>query len=244
MNKLVISILLGLGFMFSAISAQSFQSDTVETADGKIIITFIGHGTLMLNFAGTVVHVDPVNRYADYSGMPAADLILITHHHGDHLDTTAIGQIQKENTRILCTQTAAEEIPDGTVMANGDSLMSKGISVKAVPAYNLKHMRDNGQPFHPKGIGNGYVLGFGGKKIYVAGDTENVPEMKNLSGIDIAFLPMNLPYTMTPEMVADAVDKFHPDILYPYHYGDTDLNELLKLMESRPETEVRIRDMK
>ena len=119
-----------------------------------------------------------------------------------------------------------------------------GIRIEAVPAYNIVHMRSPNNPFHPKGEGNGYILTLGDKRIYIAGDTENTPEMKALKNIDIAFLPMNLPYTMTPEMVADAVRAFKPAILYPYHFGSTDTGILVKLLQNSPETEVRIRDMK
>ncbi|MBN2367330.1 MAG: MBL fold metallo-hydrolase [Calditrichaeota bacterium] len=243
MNKLLI-ILLNLGLLAFAVAQQSFQSDTIKTESGNIVLTFIGHGTLMFNVEGKIVHIDPVSRYADYSEMPKADLILITHHHGDHLDPEAVGHIRTEKTRIICSALCAEKLQDVTVMENGDSLEILGIAIDAVPAYNIKHLRDNGEPFHPKGVGNGYLLKYGGIKIYVAGDTENIPEMKNLSNIHIAFLPMNLPYTMTPEMVTDATEMFHPDILYPYHYGNTDVNELLKLMGDQKETEVRIRELR
>ena len=120
----------------------------------------------------------------------------------------------------------------------------RGITVTVVPAYNLVHRRDNGQPFHPRGAGNGYLLDFGDTRLYVAGDTENTPEMAALKDVDIAFLPMNLPYTMTPEMVADAARSFRPRILYPYHYGDTDPQRLVELLRDRPDIEVRIRPMR
>ena len=128
-------------------------------------------------------------------------------------------------------------------MKNGDVQIIEGIKFEAMPAHNIIHKRDNGQLFHPKGPGNGYILTFGDKRVYVAGDTENIPEMKTLQGIDVAFLPMNLPYTMTPEMVADAVKSFRPKILYPYHYGDTDTSKLLELLKDEQEIEVRIRKM-
>ncbi len=128
-------------------------------------------------------------------------------------------------------------------MHNGEIKTVGGLQIEAVPAYNLVHMRAKGQPYHAKGIGNGYVITFGDRRVYVAGDTENTPEMKKLQGIDIAFLPMNLPYTMTPEMVADAVKAFRPKILYPYHFGDTDTSRLLKLLEGEKGIEVRMRPM-
>ena len=129
-------------------------------------------------------------------------------------------------------------------MTNGDVRNMMGINIEAVPAYNVVHKRDSGEPFHPKGIGNGYVLTFGDKRVYVAGDTEDIPEMKALKGIDVACLPMNLPYTMTPEMVADAARAFRPKVLYPYHYGEADTAQLVELLKDEPDIEVRIRRMK
>ena len=129
-------------------------------------------------------------------------------------------------------------------MNNGDVRSIEGLKIEAVAAYNIVHKRSDGTPFHPKGSGNGYIITFGDKKIYVAGDTENIPEMKDLKNIDVAFLPMNLPYTMTPEMVADAAKGFTPKILYPYHYGDTDPSRLAVLLKDPKEIEVRIRKMK
>jgi L-ascorbate metabolism protein UlaG (beta-lactamase superfamily) len=128
-------------------------------------------------------------------------------------------------------------------MRNGDVRTVQGITIEAVPAYNVLHKRDNGQPFHPRGVGNGYVLVFGDTRVYVAGDTENIPEMKRLQEIDCAFLPMNLPYTMTPEMVADAATALQPKILYPYHFGATDTSKLVDLLSEQEGIEVRIRKM-
>jgi L-ascorbate metabolism protein UlaG (beta-lactamase superfamily) len=119
----------------------------------------------------------------------------------------------------------------------------EGLRVEAVPAYNIAHKRPSGEPFHPRGTGNGYVITFGDTRVYVAGDTENIPEMRDLKDIAVAFLPMNLPYTMTPEMVADAAKAFRPKILYPYHFGETDTSELVKLLEADESIEVRIRSM-
>ena len=129
-------------------------------------------------------------------------------------------------------------------MMNGDLKTVEGLKIEAVPAYNLVHKRETGQPFHPKGSGNGYIITFGDKRVYIAGDTENISEMKGLKNIDIAFLPMNLPYTMTPEMVADAAKAFKPKILYPYHFGETDTSRVVSLLKGTPEVEVRIRRMK
>ncbi|OGB62177.1 MAG: metal-dependent hydrolase, partial [Caldithrix sp. RBG_13_44_9] len=202
-----------------SLSQTPFEQDTIQTSQGPLAITLIGHGTLMFTFNKMVIQVDPVGRYADYSTLPKADMILVTHHHGDHLDAAAIAQITQTGTEIILTKSCAQQLEKGTVLKNGEVKKIKGLTIEAVPAYNLVHKRDNGEPFHPRGEGNGYVITFSDKKVYIAGDTENVPEMLKLTGIDIAFLPMNLPYTMTPEMVANAVKAFKPGILYPYHYG-------------------------
>ncbi len=219
------------------------ESDSFSTAAGELTITFVGHGTLMLAFGGKIIHVDPVSREADYSKMPKADLILITHEHGDHLDAAAIEQIRKPATEIVAPEKSAARVSGARVMRNGDVATVAGLRIEAAPAYNIVSMRSPGQPYHPKGEGNGYVITFGDKRVYVAGDTENTPEMKALKDIDIAFLPMNLPYTMTPEMVADAARAFRPKVLYPYHYGETDTGELVKLLADEPGIEVRIRKM-
>lgn len=242
-NLIFFAFTMMTGLTLSASAQDQFESDTITTSAGDLKITFVDHGTLMFEFNGLVIHVDPVSRYADYSKMPKADIILVTHHHGDHLDPAAIDLIQKKDTDIILTQTCFDQIKKGTVIKNGESKLVKGIEVEAVPAYNLVHKRSNGEPFHPKGIGNGYVITFGDKKVYVAGDTENVPEMKELSRIDIAFLPMNLPYTMTPEMTADAAKMVNPKIFYPYHFGETNVDELVKLLKNRDDIEIRIRKM-
>lgn len=227
----------------SAGSAQEFESDVIQTSAGDLTITFVGHGTLMLTHGGNVIHVDPVGREADYSEMPDADLILVTHRHGDHLDAEAIGLISTDATAVVVSPDCGDAVEGALTMANGDSRVVQGLTIEAVPAYNIEHKRDNGQPFHPKGDGNGYIITFGDTRVFVAGDTENTPEMKALENIDIAFLPMNLPYTMTPEMVADAAKAFRPKILYPYHFGRTDVSELVTLLERETEIEVRIRSM-
>jgi L-ascorbate metabolism protein UlaG (beta-lactamase superfamily) len=221
----------------------AFEKDTIKTSAGDLTITFIGHGTLMFTLGDTVIHVDPVSREADYTRLPKADLVLVTHEHGDHLDAAAIAAVRTPRTAVVLTEKCAKAVPGGLVMKNGDAREAAGLRVEAVPAYNITHRRPSGQPFHPKGDGNGYVLTFGNKRVYVAGDTENTPEMKALKNIDIAFLPMNLPYTMTPEMVADAARAFRPKVLYPYHFGKTDTSQLVRLLANEKEIEVRIRKM-
>jgi L-ascorbate metabolism protein UlaG (beta-lactamase superfamily) len=239
---LMVAILLMVGA--GMVNAQGkFEQDVVKTGAGDLTITFIGHGTLMFTFGGKTIHVDPVGQYADYAKFPKADLILITHGHRDHLDPKAVATLRQPSTEIVLTQAAAGLVAGGLVMANGEVKTMAGLTIEAVPAYNLVHKLESGEPFHPKGQGNGYIITFGDKKLYVAGDTENTPEMKALKGIDIAFLPMNLPYTMTPEMVADAARAFKPQILYPYHFGNSDTARLVALLKDHPEIEVPIRKM-
>jgi L-ascorbate metabolism protein UlaG (beta-lactamase superfamily) len=225
-------------------TAQSpYETDRFTTSAGDLNITFIGHGTLMLEFAGKIIHVDPYGKLADYAALPKADIVLITHEHRDHLDLAALAAIRRAQTAVVVSGSCAAQVPEGVVMKNGDVRTVDGLQVEAVPAYNLVHKRDSGEPFHPKSAGNGYVILFGDKRLYVAGDTENIPEMKALKNIDIAFLPMNLPYTMTPEMVADAALAFRPRVLYPYHYGETDPGRLAALLKGAGDIEVRIRRM-
>ena len=224
-------------------NAQDFEKDVFETSGGELAITFIGHGTLMMEFSGKVIHVDPVGNYADYTKLPKADLILITHEHGDHLDIGAINTVKKESTKVVLTKICSNKYEGNAILENGDSGEFAGLKIDAVPAYNIKNVRGDGNPYHPKGNGNGYIIHFADKKVYVAGDTENIPEMATLKDVEIAFLPMNLPYTMTPEMVVEAAKLFHPKILYPYHFGKTDTNELVELIKNQSVTEVRIRKL-
>ena len=239
-------LILCVFFFLAKADQQSFEKDVFATSMGELTITFVGHGTLYFTFNNKVIHIDPVTRYADYSLMPKADLVLLTHEHGDHLDTKALDYIITKKTDMIVTEKCTSKL-DGymyKIMKNGDVQTVQGIKIEAVPAYNIKHMRSPGNPFHPKGNGNGYILTMAGKRIYIAGDTENIPEMKALKDIDIAFLPMNLPYTMTPEMVADAARSFKPKILYPYHYGSTDPGKLVDLLKTEEDIEVRIRKMR
>jgi L-ascorbate metabolism protein UlaG (beta-lactamase superfamily) len=240
---LFLSILL-LSTLFPSPSAcqEGGTQDVIPTSTGDLTITFVGHGTLLFEHGGRVIHVDPVGREGDYSALPDADLILVTHEHGDHLDADAIAEIRKDGTAIVVSGSCDGRLEGATVLRNGEETTTVGYRVEAVPAYNILHMRDQGQPYHPKGSGNGYVITFGDVRVYVAGDSENTPEMAALAGIDIAFLPMNLPYTMTPEMVADAAKAFRPRILYPYHFGNTDTNELIRLMAGEDGIEVRVRE--
>jgi L-ascorbate metabolism protein UlaG (beta-lactamase superfamily) len=222
-----------------ASNSQEYEKDLIPAGNGDIEITFIRHATLMLQYNNMVIHIDPTTIFdTDYSQMPKADLILITHEHGDHLDATAIEQVKTDNTIIILNAEGYKTLGYGDVMANGDSRTVNGIQIDAVPAYNLTATN------HPKGVGNGYVLHMGGKKLYIAGDTENIPEMRDLTNIDIAFLPMNRP-TMTLEQVVEAARIIHPKILYPYHYtsSEDDPEDVARLLQDEENIEVRIKQM-
>ena len=239
-------ILLGCALVFAGLSAgaaQAYEADIIPTTAGNLEITFIGHGTLMFRHGGKVIHVDPWTQLADYGKLPKADLILVTHDHRDHLDLKAIDAVRKNGTILVAPEAAAKQIKGAVAMNNGDAKTFLGFPVAAVPAYNLVHMRSPGVPYHPKGAGNGYVIAFADERVYVAGDTENTPEMKALKNIEVAFLPMNRP-TMTPEMVADAAKALRPKILYPYHFGETDVQKLIALLKDEKGIEIRIRNLR
>ncbi len=244
--KTIISLLAAMA-AFSAIPALALTGDPDEdvfsTSKGDLTVTFLGHASLIFKFDGKVIHVDPFGKVADYAGLPKADLILVTHEHYDHLDPRALALITKPGTIVVASRACAGLVKGAVIMVNGESKEMEGIKVEAVPAYNVEHRRSDGTPFHPAGDGNGYVITFGGKRVYVAGDTENVPEMMKLKNIDIAFLPMNVPYTMSPEMVASAARAIRPAVIYPYHYGDTDTRKLTALLKNEKGIEVRIRKL-
>lgn len=243
MFKLILLMFFIMGITVSATAQNQFETDSITTSAGELKITFVGHGTLIFTFNGRVIHVDPYGRLADYSKLPKADIILITHEHSDHFDAQVIEMLWTDKTTLILTETCAKKVTDGIIMKNGDVQTVQGLKIEAVPAYNIVHTRGDGQPFHPQGIGNGYIITFGDKRVYVAGDTENIPEMKTVKKIDVTFLPMNLPYTMTPEMVTDAAKMLNPKILYPYHYGNTDTSKLVELLKDYKEIDVRIRKM-
>ena len=222
---------------------ESFETDLIHTSAGDLSITFLGHSSLLMVFNGKNIFVDPFGQVADYAKLPLADVIISTHEHYDHLDQQAVEAIRTPVTVLVLNPAGVAKVGEGIAMRNGDNQSIAGLQIEAVPAYNILHKREDGQPFHPKGVGNGYILTFGNTRLFLAGDTENIPEMKNLHAIDIAFLPMNLPYTMTPEMVADAARTIRPRILYPYHYGNTDVSKLVDLLKDEKSIEVRIRKM-
>jgi len=234
--------------IFVAMTAHTFsqnqpEADRISTSAGDIEMYFIGHGSLMFRTGNMVIHIDPVKSSGKYDNLPKADLILVTHEHYDHLDADLIRTLRKPETVMLCNTASASQVSWAQPVKPGDTRNIGDIKIEVVPAYNIVHERSKGQPFHPKGVGNGYIITIGGKRFYVAGDTENIPEMKALKNIDVAFLPMNLPYTMTPSMVADAAMSFKPSILYPYHYGDTNTDELVRILKNT-NIDVRIRNLK
>ena len=231
-----------LGVLSSGIvSAATFDADTFQTQKKEnVVITFIKHGSLMLTYNKQVIQIDPVTRYADYSTFPKADAILITHEHGDHLDSKAIDALTKKETLLIVNEASSQKLGKGTVMKNGDKkTILDQITIEAVPAYNNTPGRENS---HPRYSGNGYVLTMDGLRIYIAGDTEDIPEMKALKNIDIAFLPVNQPYTMTVPQAAKAAKMFSPKVLFPYHYANTAIEELKAELKGTS-IDVRIRKM-
>ncbi len=217
-----------------------YEYDTFTIDNTELSITFLGHATLMLKFGEKVVHVDPVSSYADYAMLPKADIVLVTHSHSDHLDANAIAKITKPGTVIMANPESARKLAGATALANGESKTVAGITILAVPAYNTTKGRDI---YHPKGRDNGYVITLGGKKIYVAGDTEPTAEMKSLKDVFIAFLPVNQPYTMTPGQAADAAKTIMPKVFYPYHFGNSNTEEIKSLLSKETSIDVRIRKL-
>lgn len=217
--------------------------DKISTTAGNVVMNFIGHGSLMFRLDTFSIYIDPVSSSGDYKNLPKADLILVTHEHYDHLDVKLIGELKKAGTLVFTNEKSTAQIGWAMAMKPGDRQEVNSIVIEAVEAYNIINVRSPGQPFHPKGSGLGYILTIGDTRFYIAGDTENTPEMKALKNIEVAFLPMNLPYTMTPEMVADAARAFKPRILYPYHFGETNTDEIVNLLKGSG-IEVRIRNLK
>jgi L-ascorbate metabolism protein UlaG (beta-lactamase superfamily) len=228
---LFLSVAAGLGL---AAAPEEFA-----TSAGTLRLTPIQHASLMIQAGGKVLYVDPA--MGSYDNLPTADYILISHIHFDHMAPAIVDKLRKPGTVILGPKTVAEVVKGSTVISNGESKTLGPFMIEAVPAYNLKRGPAAGELYHPKGRDNGYVVTYGGKRFYFSADTEDIPEMRALQNIDVAFVCMNLPYTMPPEEAADAVRAFHPAVVYPYHYRNSDLAVFSKALAASG-IEVRLRD--
>lgn len=240
-------------FLFAAMSPaaeKAISGDRIPTAQGDLIVHPVQHATFVMQWNGKTIAVDPVGGAKAFADLPQPDLVLITHLHGDHLDPETLKALipADSKTPIVAPKSVLEKLPEPlrertTVLANGQKTKLVGIEIEALPAYNTSVEK---QKFHPKGRDNGYLLRLGGKTVYIAGDTEDTPEMRQLVNIDVAFLPVNLPYTMSVEQAAEAAKAFKPKILYPYHYrgtqGKSDLEQLKKLIGPESGVEVRLRE--
>ncbi len=227
-----------LALTLTAATMTMSQTQSFATNSGEVKITPLVHASTMIEAAGRTIYVDPA-KPIKLDGLPKADLIVITHLHGDHFDPAAIAALRKPETVIITPANVASLLAGATTMANGETKLWQGWTIEAVPAYNLVRGPVPGQLFHPKGRDNGYVLGYGGKRFYFSSDTEGVPEMRALKNIDVAFICFNLPYTMTPEEAADAVRAFHPKVVIPYHYRGSD-RELFRTKLAGSGVEVRM----
>lgn len=225
---------------------NGYVYDTFETPSGKKVnIIFIKHGSLALEYRGKVIYIDPVSMFGNnFSILPKADMILVTHEHGDHFDKNVIKELTDDKTKIITSKDVADELPDAEGIVPGKELdfPSLGFTLTTVPAYNITPGHLN---FHPKDRGDlGFIFNFDGFKVYVAGDTEDIPEMAEIGkdNIDVAFIPVNQPYTMTPEQAVHALEMIHTKVAYPYHYGETDLTPLIDRFKGS-DIDVRIRQM-
>ena len=231
------------GWRDSGRRVTKYEVDIFKTPKGSLLYLYlIKHGSVAIEYDSLFIQVDPVaefGKHTDYSvEFPKADVILVTHEHADHLEDSTIKVLTKEDTRLILNKTSADKIGRGEIIANGESLeLPKGIRLEAVPAYNTTAGREK---FHPKGNGNGYLLTIDGFRIYIAGDTEDVPEMANLKDIDVALLPVNQPYTMTVEQCANAANMIMPKVLIPYHFSKTDLSPLQGMI---PKQKILFRQM-
>ena len=246
MKSIVLSLLLGVCLL--NVNAQLSAPDSIETTMGPLVIQPVQHASLVLTVHGITIYADP-NGSDNYKGLAAPDMILITDIHGDHFDIKTIQAVKKPTTILIVPQVVADKLTGAdkdnvVVLSNGGNTRQMGISINAIPMYNLP---ESPTAMHTKGRGNGYVLGIGGKHIYISGDTQGIPEMRSLKDIDVAFVCMNLPYTMDVKEAADAVLAFKPKIVYPYHYrgqnGLSDVNAFKNLVDAgNKNIEVRLRN--
>jgi len=224
--------------VFVLTATSLFAAEEFTTSAGKVEITPIMHASLMIKAGGKIIYVDPAQ--GKYDGLPQADYIFITDIHGDHLAPPIVDKLKKSGTVIVAPKAAADKLPGCEIMANGETRTVGDMKVEAIPMYNLKAAA-NGTIYNEKGRGNGYVITIGGKRFYFAGDTEGIPEMRALKSIDVEFIHMNLPFTMTPADAADAVKAFHPAVVYPYHYRGQDTKIFAKALEGTG-IDVRLRE--
>jgi L-ascorbate metabolism protein UlaG (beta-lactamase superfamily) len=221
-------------------------TDEVRTSRGVLRITPIFHGSVMLEFEGKVIHIDPWSQ-GDYAGVPQADLILITHTHADHMDRAMIDKLKKPSTILLSSPAVADTLncscKEVETISNGSKKTVMGIEIEAVPMYNMVQGARQDEPFHHKGIGNGYILNFGDTRVYISGDTECIPEMKSLKNIDVAFICMNPPRTMSALEAAACVKEFRPKIVYPYHYRGQKVQDFADALKNTSGVEVRLRKL-
>ena len=224
----------------SALWAAPIPVQSFKTSAGDVEITPLFHASVMIQAGSDTIYVDPAPP-ANISGLKPGGLILITDIHGDHMNASHVAALSNADTQIIAPAAVKSTVNAAKELANGESTTWHNWKITAVPMYNIHNNMPNGTPYHPKGRGNGYVLTYGGKNFYFAGDTEGTPEMRALTGIDVAFIPMNLPYTMTPEDAADAVKAFKPRIVIPYHYRGQDVQKFASALNGTG-IEVRILD--
>jgi L-ascorbate metabolism protein UlaG (beta-lactamase superfamily) len=232
-------VLLSVG---AARGADRFKTDTFKTSEGALEITFLGHASLRMHFKGKYIYIDPCSTVADFSTSPKADIIFFTSQHKGHFDLEALKALSDKNTLVVLPEICAMRYREGLVMKNGDDAVIRGLHVQCVAAYNIVDKGPSGFLYNFKGIGNGYVIGFGDKRVYVAGDTEKIPEMDELGHIDVAFLPVALPDAMSPEMAVDAVQAIRPAVFYPYRYGNTNIAGLVEMQFGQVISEQRDED--
>src|ERR1700732_4811650 len=224
------------------------QADVMQTSSGELRITPLYHGSVMLEFGGKVIHIDPWS-HGDYTGLPPADLIVVTHTHGDHLDRPMIDKLKKPETiiagppAVIDTLNCAPACGQVEVISDSEQKTVMGIEFEGVPMYNLVQGSAPGKPFHHKGVGSGYILNFGDTRVYFSGDTECTPEMKALKNITVAFLAMNPPRTESTIEAAECAKAFKPKIVYPYHYRGSKIEEFADALKNTPGIEVRIRKL-
>ena len=224
------------------VTTDTYEVDVFKTKSGKTVkFHALVHASIRMEYDGKEIEIDPVtklgNKIINYGSMPKADYIFLTHEHGDHFDKEAIKQLTGGKTQLIANKRCAEMLGYGEIMVNGQTSMFNDIKVEAVPAYNNSEGRTQ---FHPKGCDNGYILNIDGLRIYIAGDTEDIPEMQNVKDIDIAFMPCNQPYTMTIDQLVKAAKTVKPKVLFPYHYGQTDVKGIPSQLKDSG-IEVRIR---